>query len=65
MAIEEQAKNAARMSAVFGRFKERLDGIGSDKMPPARLLRVLAQEALSESVNWLILRRSKPAVLPT
>ena len=65
MAIEEQAKNAARMSAVFGRFKERVDGIGSDKMPSAGLVRALAQEALSESVNWLILRRSKPAVLPT
>jgi hypothetical protein len=65
MAIEEQAKNYARMRAVFGRFADRFHTATPDKMPSAGLVRSLAQEALSESVNWLILRRSKPPVLPT
>ena len=65
MALEEQAKNMARMRAVFGRMKSRLKDMPPHHMPPANLIRVLGQEALAECVGWLILRRSKPTALPT
>ena len=65
MAIEEQAKNMARMRAVFGRMKSRLKDMSPNHMPPANVIRVFGQEALAESINWLILRRSKPTALPT
>ena len=65
MAIEEQAKNMARMKGVFHRSRDRLKGMSTSHMPPLGLIRALGQEALAESANWLILRRSKPTVLPT
>lgn len=65
MALEEQAKNMARMRAVFGRMKSRLKDTPPHNMPPANLIRMLGQEALAECVGWLILRRSKPTALPT
>lgn len=65
LAIEEQAKNMARMKAVFSRMVVRLGQIPIDQMPPLGLIRALGQEALAENVSWLVLRRSKPTVLPT
>lgn len=65
MAIEEQAKNMARMKAVFSRMVARLSQMSTNQMPSPGLIRALGQEALAESASWLVLRRSKPTVLPT
>ena len=65
MTIEDQSNSMARMRAVFGRVLDRLKNTKNDQMPPVGLIRALGQESLAESANWLIMRRSKPTVLPT
>ena len=65
MTIEDQSNSMARMRAVFGRVHDRLKNTKNDQMPPVGLIRALGQESLAESANWLIMRRSKPTVLPT
>jgi hypothetical protein len=64
MALHAQAKNMTRMGLVFGRSLYRLNKDGPDAMPRAQEMKALGEEALTESVNWLVLRRSKPATLP-
>jgi hypothetical protein len=65
MTIEDQSNSMARMRAVFGRVHDRLKNTKNDQMPPVGLIRALGRESLAESANWLIMRRSKPTVLPT
>jgi hypothetical protein len=65
MALQAQAKNMTRMSAVFGRFLYRLNKNRPNTMPRAQEIHALGEEALTESINWLVLRRSRPASMPT
>lgn len=62
MAFSEHAKQFGRMSVVFGKAKEVLQGLtGPEHQQEAQgLLRDLGKEALAENGDWLLLHRERP-----
>jgi hypothetical protein len=65
LGIEEQAKAFDRMAAVYRTARDLYQSTVTDTVLRKRLLLELGREALIESANWLILRRARPARLPT
>lgn len=61
-ALSEMAKNMGRMRAVFARARVSLQH--EDPASFNRSLDEVGRESLTEAVNWLTLRKSRPAALP-
>ena len=65
LALDEQAKNMFRMTLVFDRAQRRREMLNDEPATFNTWLLELGQEAIAETINWLILKKSKPAAMPT
>jgi hypothetical protein len=65
LGLEEQAKNSRRMALIFKRGLMVLSTARGGSKVRLNLLSGLAAEAMFENANWLSLRRSRPASLPS
>jgi len=65
LALDEQAKNMFRMTLVFDRAQRRREMLNDEPATFNAWLLEIGQEAIAETINWLILKKSKPAAMPT
>ena len=64
MSFEDQAKSYERMGLIFRRAERHLATVEGHAGRRAAILRGLAAEAVTETTNWLILKKSRTANLP-
>ena len=65
LALEEQSKNMQRMTLVFTRAHARRARLSLQGGRANAWLVEIGRESITETINWLILKKSKPAGLPT